>query len=181
MTKEQFENGMMKLTMLYGTFEFDVQPSDSYNKMKYKLWKDELDVISDFEYVVNYYVKTQDYPPQSPRSILKVYEEISKTVKGVLSPEQAWEIVRDRLSRYGLVGYYNSYQVYKNDFYDSIDDDNIKKSCKEMESALRDMTKESSSYLFHEFKSIYNRHVENQSKEDVLKIDSKKVLKIENN
>ena len=179
MTKEQFENGMMKLTMLYGTFEFDIQPNDSYGKMKYKLWKDELDVIDNFEQVVNYYVKTQDYPPQSPRSILKVYEEVMKTVKGVMSADEAWELVRDRLKRYGMNGYYNSYGNYKNDFYDSIRDENIIKACKEIESKLKDLNSDNSSYVSHEFKLIYNRHVENESKQDVLKIGKDEKLKLE--
>ena len=32
MTKEQFENGMLKLSMLYNSFEFDVFPNDNYGK-----------------------------------------------------------------------------------------------------------------------------------------------------
>lgn len=179
MTDKQFQNGMMKLSMLYSTFEFEIFPSDSYGKMKYKLWKDELDVISDFEYVVNYYIKTQDYPPQSPRSILKVYEEVVKQNKGIMSSDEAWELVRDRLKKYGMNGYYNSYGNYKNDFYDSISDENIKKACKEIESKLKELTTDNSSYVSHEFKLIYNRHVENQSKEEVLKIGNDNKLKLE--
>jgi hypothetical protein len=96
-----------------------------------------------------------------------------------MSADEAWELVRDRLKRYGMNGYYNSYGNYKNDFYDSIRDENIIKACKEIESKLKDLNSDNSSYVSHEFKLIYNRHVENESKQDVLKIGNDDKLKLE--
>ena len=33
-----------------------------------------------------------------------------------MSADEAWELVRDRLKRYGMNGYYNSYGNYKKRF-----------------------------------------------------------------
>lgn len=179
MKKNDFKLGMAKFMAYYDKFEFPTMPDNEMEQMKFNVWYEALNMIDNFSYVVDVYCKTEDYPPQSPRSILKVYEEVMKTVKGVMSADEAWELVRDRLKRYGMNGYYNSYGNYKNDFYDSIRDENIIKACKEIESKLKDLNSDNSSYVSHEFKLIYNRHVENESKQDVLKIGNDDKLKLE--
>ena len=174
--KIRFVKALKYLNAIYPTFKLNTD-DDMVISAWYGLLKDIND--EDFKSVIEYYCKTEDYPPQSPRSILKVYEAYMKTKKGVMSADEAWELVRDRLKRYGMNGYYNSYGNYKNDFYDSIRDENIKKACKEIESKLKDLNSDNSSFVSHEFKLIYNRHVENESKENVLKIGVDDKLKLE--
>jgi hypothetical protein len=178
MNKNDFKMGMAKLTAYYDKFEFPFQPTNPMEQQKFTIWYEALTLIDNFSYVVDYYYKTEDFPPQSPRSLLKVYEEVAKHVKGYKSADQAWELVRDRLSRFGLSGYYNSFGNYKNDFYDSIDDENIIKACKDIESRLKDLNTDNSSYVAHEFKQIYNMYVERATKEDILKIGSDDKLKL---
>jgi len=179
MNDKDFKKGMTIINLYYDKFSFPTSPSGTMDKMKYDVWKNALDVISNFSYVVDYYCKTEKFAPMSPRSLLEVYENMVKVAKDIPSSESAWELVKRSLNRHGINGYFNSYEQYVNRFYQSLGDVNIKKACKDIESKLKDLTSDNSSYVYHEFKQVYERYVELENKEDTLKIDSKKVLEIE--
>jgi len=173
--KIRFVKALKYLNAIYPTFKLNTD-----DDMIISAWYGLLNHIDDdkFKEVIEYYCKTQDYPPQSPRSILKVYEEVMKTVKGVMSADEAWELVRSTLRVKSIQSYQTLSGKYHNDFYEALSDHNIIKACKEIDSKLRDLNSDNSSYASHEFKLIYNRHVENESKKDVLKIGNDDKLKL---
>lgn len=177
MKKNDFRMGMAKLMAFYDKFTFPVVPENSNDELKFQVWYEALSMIDNFSYVIEYYCKTQDFAPQSPRSILKVYEEIEKERSGVLTADEAWEYVIGRLRTYGIKTEYNSYMQPINRFYSGMGE-TIKKACKEIESRLDGIESKDVPFVAKDFKEIYNRLIEKESKNNVLKIGADEQVKL---
>ena len=168
--KNKFIDSMKYLDAFYTTFKFDF-----LNPIKLEVWYDALSTIPEnqLQQVVSAYCKTNQFPPQSPHSILDVYVTM---VSNEITPDQAWEIVESNLHK-GVSGYQtfsNGKVVYKNDFYTSIEKyPLIVETCKDMESSLRDVFTENKSYTKHEFKEAYKTKLQRSNNVLLLSGDSK--------
>jgi hypothetical protein len=98
LNEKVFAKSIEKLGEYYPKFEL----TDKQMEAWYGFFKKY--TYNEFMQMLNLYIESNEFPPQSPRSLLKYYEEALKQnfTKKHMSADEVWEVVKKGLRMYSL-------------------------------------------------------------------------------
>jgi hypothetical protein len=93
-----FAKSIQQLGNYYPKFELTKEQMETWYKFFAKYTDNE------FFQMIKLFIENNEFPPQSPRSLLKYYEEALKEnfIKKYMTADEAWEVVKTGLRQFSL-------------------------------------------------------------------------------
>jgi hypothetical protein len=172
LNKEIFLKGMKTISTIWENFKMSAEKAEIFYSFFRKY------PASIFLQMIQLYIEKEEWPPQSPRSLMKYYEELLRKhhLSQQMTADEAWAEVREGLKRYSL-----HWEHHERDkFYDFLKryPPIVGTITQQFESELAGM-KSDDGFIGNAFKKAYQAALEKvvseRIRENLLQITSKNV------